>query len=227
MFVAGNVLESGANALIVRAYNAASGTLAWEMSRPATSPLALKAVGPRVLLAGLSSGAGYLGAFDAGSGALLWEDQVTEPSSFRDLAVEGNRAVVVGSAGGAVLVRSYDVTTGSIQWDQRSTPGPDTSEFATTVAVNGRSVYVGGAGVGDFVYSEILVRAHDAATGALLWDDRSHRSTRPALASATDLALGKNRLFVAGYGSGVGTDFIIRAYDIRGNASSAKNTANR
>ena len=106
VFVAGNVLESGANELIVRAYNAASGTLVWEMSRPATSPVALKAVGPRVLLAGSSSGAGYLGAFDAGSGALLWEDQATEPSSFRDLAVEGNRGVVVGSADGAVLVRS-------------------------------------------------------------------------------------------------------------------------
>jgi len=80
-------------------------------------------------------------------------------------------------------------------------------------------VYVAGASVVDFD-SEMLVRAYDAATGVMLWDDLSHRAGRPT--SAVSLALGRKQLFVAGYaytGGVSGTDFVIRAYDIRQDAA--------
>ena len=88
-----------------------------------------------------------------------------------------------------------------------------------TVGVNSTAVYVGGNSGQDFVYSEMLVQGYDAATGTLLWDDRSHRSDGST--TAVDMALGKNRLFVAGYTLGVGTDFVIRAYDIRNDGRAA------
>jgi hypothetical protein len=73
------------------------------------------------------------------------------------------------------------------------------------------------------VTSELMVRAYQAGTGELLWDDRSHPSTdRFVDRFLFDLALGKSRLFVVGYtidqDSSPDADFVIRAYDIRGDA---------
>ncbi len=212
--VAGTVTTtSSARDLLVRAYNAASGALDWEITRPSTNPETIKALAGRVFLAGSSSNHSYVGAFDARSGALLWEDEATDPSSsFRDIAVDGNRVVAVGSSGSALLVRAYDVG-GVMEWEARTSVPPGYSDSGITVALNSTVVYVGGNSSQDFVYSEMLVQSYDAATGTLLWDDRSHRSATPT--TAVDMALGKNRLFVAGYTSGVGTDFVIRAYDVR------------
>ena len=89
---------------------------------------------------------------------------------------------------------------------------PGFGALATGVALNDEAVYVVGSAGQDFGYSEVLVRAYDAIGGALLWDDRSHRN---ATSTAVDVALGKNRLFVAGYTTGAGIDFLIRAYRIR------------
>jgi len=52
----------------------------------------------------------------------------------------------------------------------------------------------------------------------LLWDDRSHSSPRT---TAVDLALGKSRVFVAGYTttSATNSDFLIRAYAARPNTA--------
>jgi hypothetical protein len=79
-------------------------------------------------------------------------------------------------------------------------------------------VYAAGSSGEFFGNSEFLVRAYNAADGSLLWDDRSHASTETA---AVDLALGKFRLFVAGYtfNSSTETDFLIRAYDTRSDAT--------
>jgi hypothetical protein len=57
------------------------------------------------------------------------------------------------------------------------------------------------------------VQAYDAGSGALLWDDRSHPGTT---AAAMDLAVGKLRVFVAGYSQSAGNaDWVIRTYDNR------------
>jgi hypothetical protein len=82
------------------------------------------------------------------------------------------------------------------------------------IVLNENTVYAAGSAGQFFGNSEFLVRAYDVADGSLLWDDRSHASTETA---AVDLALGKFRLFVAGYTSDGSTDadFLIRAYDAR------------
>ncbi|MEO8256591.1 MAG: PQQ-binding-like beta-propeller repeat protein [Acidobacteriota bacterium] len=222
VFVAGNTLSPLGRDLLVRAYDAPTGALRWEIDRPSTSPVAMTAVAGRVFLAGSASNHSYVGAFDARRGTMLWEDEGTEPGNFRDLAVEGDRVVAAGSAGRSLLLRAYQVDSGSLQWEAPRSVPPGT-ELALTVALNDSTVYVGGSRGEDFAYAEVLVRGYDALTGAVLWDDRSHRSPFLSGTGAVGLALGKNRLFVAGSAQsvGTGTDFIIRAYDIREDKKSA------
>ncbi len=217
VFVAGNSLIGGARDLLVRAYNPFSGALVWESTRPSTSPNAIKAVAGRLFLAGSSFNNNYVGAFSARTGDLLWEDDSMQPGFFRDIAVEGNRVVAAGSSGSSLLVRSYDAESGILEWQDQPVLPFGFRDFATSVALNDRAVYIAGSSSQDFVYSEILVRGYDASTGELLWDDRSHRSSSSST-TAVDVALGKNRLFVAGYALGGGTDFVIRAYGIRNDA---------
>jgi len=213
VFVAGTTMMSTTSNLLVRAYNASSGALVWEMTRPSTSPVTIKAVGGRVFLAGSSSDHNYVGAFDAKSGVMLWEDAALDRGIFLDLAVDSNRVAVAGASNSALLVRAYDVGSGVMEWEAQTAVAPGFREFGATIVMNERAVYVGGTSGRDFVYSEMLVRSYDSATGTLLWDDRSHRSGSSA--TAVDMALGKNRLFVAGQASGVGIDFVMRAYDVR------------
>jgi hypothetical protein len=115
----------------------------------------------------------YLGAFGTRNGAVLWEDSGTEAGgSVRDIAIEGDRLVAVGGASSGLRVQSYNVVSGLLEWAARTSVLRGFLEFGTSVATNGRAVYVAGASVQDFEYAEIMVRAYDAATGMLLWDDR-------------------------------------------------------
>jgi hypothetical protein len=214
VFVAGNTVDGGQSDGLLRVYNAASGALEWELTQRSLFPSALKVVGRRLFMAGSFFDHSYLGAFDTRSGAVLWEDSGTEARGYvRDIAIEGDRIVAVGGGSSGLRVHSYDVVSGLLDWADRTSVLPGFQEFGTSVATNGRAVYVAGASAQDFGYAEIMVRAYDAKTGMLLWDDRSHRSGRPT--TAVDVALGKKRLFVAGYAAGQGLDFVVRAYDIR------------
>jgi hypothetical protein len=214
VFVAGTIAAAGRSDGVLRVYNAASGAIDWEWTRPAMNPAALQVAGGRLFMAGSSSDHSYLGVFDTKSGGLLWENEGTARGGyFSDIAINGNRIVAIDAVGSGLRVHSYDVMSGMLQWEQQQVVPPGVFERGATVATNGTAVYVAGASVLDFEYSEMMVRAYDAATGEFLWDDRSHRSGRPT--TAVGIALGKKRLFVAGYAQGVGTDFVIRAYDIR------------
>ena len=196
----------------MRAYDISSGALVWETTRPSTSPTEIKASGGRVFLAGSSSNHSYVGAWDPKSGALLWEDESTDSGIFRDISVKGDLVVAAGSSQSALLVRVYDARDGAMEWQDQTSVAPGFLDFATAVALNDRAVYVVGSSGQDFVLPEMLVRSYAAKDGTLLWDDRSHRSVgAPFGTTAVDVALGKNRLFVAGSA----LDFVVRAYDIQ------------
>ena len=208
--VAGTTTSAGGERdLIVRAYDAASGDLLWERTRLATSPVKIIAIGGRVFVAGSSGGHSYLGAFNARTGADLWEDGLPLPGLFRDLALHGERIVAAGSSLNGVFVRAYDTVSGAMEWQDLTTPAPG-FDSAAAVVLNDNVVYVAGNSGRDFDYTEVLVRAYDASAGNLLWDDRSHRGSGSS--TAVGLALGPRRLFVAGYTAG---DFLMRAYDAR------------
>jgi outer membrane protein assembly factor BamB len=206
--------------LLIRVYNVKSGALLWETTRPSTGVVAVKANADGVFLAGASSRQYYIGAYDIKNGTLLWEDQGGAASAqFLDLAVTGDQVVATGMQQSALILNAYDAATGARRWEALTSPPVGVNDRGVAVASNGRAVYVcgGSSNAQNFEDSEFLVQAYDAATGTLLWDDRSHGSS---YSRAVDLALGKNRLFVAGYATSTTMDFVMRAYDIRGDAPS-------
>jgi outer membrane protein assembly factor BamB len=214
VFVAGTTGTPSGQDLLLRAYDASSGKLTWEFAHEAAFPTALKAISGRVFLTGSASSQPYIAAFEGKSGLLLWDDAPSISGAFNEIAVKHERIVAAGSSGTGLLVRAYDVRNGHMAWQDQTSVLPGYGEVATAIALSDDAVYIGGSSRKDFVYSEVLVRAYDSADGSLLWDDRSHRTRNSA---AVDLALGKNRLFVAGYTYTApnNTDFLIRAYRVR------------
>jgi hypothetical protein len=200
--------------LFVRAYDAASGDLDWEISQPGVIPATMKLASGRLLVAGAAGPSTYLAAFSARTGASLWDDMVPTSGGILDIAVAGSRIAAAISSGTGFAVGVYRLTTGKGIWEDRPTISPGFFENVRAIVLNEDTVYAAGSAGELYGNSEFLVRAYNAVDGSLLWDDRSHASTDTA---AVDLALGKFRVFVAGYTSDSSTnaDFLIRAYDAR------------
>ena len=217
IFVAGTVYSRGdVRDLFLRAYDASTGDLTWEIGRAGVEPATLHIASGRLLVAGAAGSTTYLAAFSAKTGASLWDDMVPTSGRIVDMAVAGRRIAAAISFGTSFAVRAYSLMTGGLEWENRPTISPGFLEEVHALVLNQHTVYAAGFSgeTGMFGNSEFLVRAYDAADGSLLWDDRSHASTATA---ALDLALGKFGLFAAGYtfDSSTGTDFLIRAYDVR------------
>jgi len=226
LFVAGSAAPAAnpaASDMFVRAYEVQSGDVEWEVSRTNVSPVELELSSGRLFVAGASSGgasATYLAALSAKTGAALWEDTAPLPGFFNDIAVKGSRLVGAIQVGAGFAIRAYDANTGAIEWQENSATPPGFSEAVLAVDMNDKAVYVAGRSTQDFRYSELVVRAYEGRTGALLWDDRSHR-TNAGVNTFADVALGKHRLFVAGFtfNDAANADFLIRAYDVRKGAA--------
>ena len=201
--------------LILRAYDVLSGEINWEVTRPGVRPFDLELAAGHLIVAGAYSNPSttFLAAFTPRKGAPLWEDTAPVAGSFTDIAVKGTRLMAITS-GQTRVVRSYDLITGSVEWqDLRTGQG----EFDLAIDLNDNVVGVAGF-VSDFqrFTNEFMVRAYDAHTGALLWDDRSDRAGGEG-SVANSIVLGKNRLFAAGYATTESSerDFLVRAFDIR------------
>jgi outer membrane protein assembly factor BamB len=227
VFVSGTTTTGNRTTGLLRVYNAATGALEWSLTRR-EFVTGLAVVGRRLVVFGSYFDLSYLGVFDTRTGAALWEESGTEARGHVNaVAIEDTHLVAVGggSIGVGLRVQSYDLESGRQEWEARTEVGPGVLDVGNSIATNGRAVYIAGAHVRDdqdvqgFHFQEIMVRAYDAATGALLWDDRSHRSPRPS--TAVDVALDNRRLYVAGFAAASGTnhDFVIRAYDIRADAA--------
>lgn len=122
---------------------------------------------------------GLLRCYDARTGGLLWEARPGAEGhdyEFGPLATDGNRlfaaALVVRPASGFDwVVRAHDLRTGELLWeDARDGVGDD--EPAGLATAGGRLFVTGAAGGPDAdTDGSFVVRAYDAATGALLWQD--------------------------------------------------------
>jgi outer membrane protein assembly factor BamB len=160
--------------------------------------------------------------YDVRSGAVSWTDQT---AAFSGLSTE----VFVTSAGSNVFaagytpstvcctdifVRAYDARTGHVLWDDVFDKGGDDlpqgiAASPSVVAVVG---YGGNATTPPFTAVDFLVRAYDAATGAVLWDDQVDNG--PFEDAAWAVAIEGNRVFVAGTTSTLsGHDMILRVYE--------------
>ncbi len=199
--------------LFVRAYDASSGDVDWQIGRQSVIPTKLILASGRLLVAGAAANGTYLAAFSAASGVRLWQDTAPTAGTLVDIAVKGPR-IAAAILGRQSAVRAYNLITGRVEWEDRLPIRPGFQQLVFAVAQNNDSVFAAGSSGQDFGNSEFMVRAYDARKGTLLWDDRCHPSEQTA---AVDLTVDKSRLFVAGYTSdGVtSTDFLIRAYDVQ------------
>jgi hypothetical protein len=143
----------------------------------------------------------------AAGGDLLWEDRFDLTGGFDSaeaVAVQEHRLFVFGqgqvpSVNGIEdfdwIIRAYDRLSGTLLWQDQVDGGLDIAENARAIAVHGRHVLAvgaaGGNGDGDY-----WVRAYDANTGRLRWEDRI---VNPAGSeTAADVVIQGQKAFVVG-----------------------------
>lgn len=174
------------------------------------------------------------GKAHAAGGRLLWQDQFNKAGS-DDLAAQvtaqGHRVFAVGWARSApdnrdFLLRAYDSRTGRLLWqDQLDRAGGD--DYAVAVAAGGDAVFVGGSATNGAGNNDFLVRAYDARTGALVWEDQFDLAG--GFDSTRAVAKDGNRVFAAGVGQdAAGNDtWLVRAYNARTGTLLWENRFNR
>jgi len=199
VFVAGSTSSSPSEPwnMILRAYDALSGNLAWESVYPNALPSALAVSNGSVYV----GGSNFLVAYNSLTGKLIWSK--ASPDTIVDLAVTDSRIFAAGS-----LLRAYD-GTGDLVWEVPAAEG----ESAHAIELSGDVVFLVGAKSQpeQLESSEFLVRAYSAESGNLVWEDLSHTSPN---STAFDVAVAGEQAFAVGWTTNlnVDTDFLIRAY---------------
>jgi glucose dehydrogenase len=161
------------------------------------------------------------------AGSLLWQD-VLNPTGGSDIAnwveVAGGRTFAAGQVRGVSTgldfgVRAYDGAGGALLWEDRiDRLGAGDAAFWVGES-DGRVAAVGflaGDATCRWIDSgncDLYVRAYEASTGAVLWEDRADYGGGADFAASA--AAGGGRVVVVGYGTGPAgdTDFWVRAYD--------------
>jgi len=230
---------TGDRDFLVRSYDARTGVLLWDdVFDPAGAPTngsqqSVAARGRTVVVAGRFQTPAFevlaVRAYDARTGAVLWTNTFDPPGEYAEVgavAVAGRFVVLAGASEDAItseddfLVRAIDRKDGTTRWTDvvGGTRGGD--DGATALALTRSKAFVAGwlddaaapVGSGD----DLLVRAYDLSSGALLWEDLSDEE--PGSERGRSVALAGGRLLVAGSAR----DFdegnalpLVRCYDAR------------
>ena len=165
-------------------------------------------------------------AYHASTGALAWQDRVDwgRDEFASGVVTAPGRVFVSGNAsragtGSDWLLRAYEADTGRLLWEQIfDYAGRSDISRGTALAAAGDLVILGGVGTNaqavDGSNTDYIVRAHDASTGALVWQDRI-----AGFSGAYSMAQDGDRLFVGGWSYRPQVDrAIVRAYDVRSGA---------
>jgi hypothetical protein len=209
------------------AYDARSGRQEWEVSSDRLSEIrALVAHHHRVFAVGTTAGLSeqrdlFVGAFDPKTGAQLWHDTVDYASGIESghaATAESGRVFVVGQSAhptdqGRVkaFIRAYDARTGARLWDDLVDLFPFAVDYLAATEADGLGlVYlVAGGTQGTSIGSTFVIRAYEAESGRLKWQNQLASSD-----GATVVAADRNLVFTGGtVGSNLG--FLVRAYDRR------------
>ena len=156
-------------------------------------------------------------------GTLLWEDRY-DASPFEQafsVATRRDRVFVAGyvenSPGRDFVVRAYDAATGILAWQDQLNKGDD--DFASGVVTDAKRVFVSGTTFKPGNDYDWILRAYDADTGDLLWENTFDLAARSDFSRGTALAAGNGLVFLGGYGTNaqdvgdLNTDYIVRAHD--------------
>jgi len=173
---------NGNSDFFVQAYHASNGTLLWEdivvTAGPDDTASAVVGDRERVFVGGDRSAAPgnfdfLIRAYNAATGAFLWEDTVSTGSEFglvRKLVLEEGRLFAISANG---LVRTYEVDTGRLIWGDKITNSETLAFVGRDLAVDKKRVFA----VGRFdnlttANQDFFVRTYDADTGNVLWESR-------------------------------------------------------
>ncbi len=226
--------------LLIRGHDAATGTLLWQhRTQGPLSDLStmrgLASDGKHVFAAGSIANASgknvfLVQAYDAETGAILWQDQVDKGGDFDAayrITVKGHRVFAGGSGGRQclnapsppsdcnALLRTYESKTGALLWEREvGGVGVDDGFPPEVLAHNGAVILA--TTVSDTTNPANLdwfIQAYDSATGQPLWEDR--RDAGGGDETPLDLVLRGGRLFVVGRAVDATNnwDFTVRAYD--------------
>jgi hypothetical protein len=229
---------------LVRAYDARNGWRLWEDTTPGargtggTWTKVVRADGGRVFaaqpvqLAETFRQAPRVKAFDAVSGALLWEDRLEtgERQWLQDLAVADGRVSAVGYGGAGcvsgvrsncdAVIRTYGAHRGSLLWE-RSIDLSGLDDAAELVVADRDVVFVNSTAgplttlPGCCTIGQWVVHAFDGSDGRLLWQGLGEEGD----SAIYNMAHAGGRLFIPGRAVDLGSsewDWILRAYDVRG-----------
>lgn len=193
VFVAGyvNVYRGGAyrgRDFVVRAHEPSTGKLLWQDQLDKGSDdfaSGVVADGTRVFVSGTTFGPRrydwIVRAYDAKTGQNLWE--ATFDLAGRDdfsrgtaVALEGGLLFVGGYAGNSRgnqdwIVRAYNTSSGALVWQDQFDFGGD-SDGVRSLAIKDGRLFAGGVAHAPGGYGA-LVRAYNAASGAILWQERT------------------------------------------------------
>jgi len=206
VFVAGTLGDGVLDrALAVRAYDGATGALAWaaepgQLDAPEVIP-AVVASPDRVFVGAVVDGTARVLAYDAASGDVLWTRDVAGADTIGALALAAGRVVATARDAQTLSIRAYDQATGDLLWQRaEALPGGvgapitvDGFQLAATAATVHTSYRRNGS-------SPMELHAYDAADGTPLWS----RTTDVA----HDLTIAAGRLYAT---SGAG--FFARSFD--------------
>jgi hypothetical protein len=204
--------------VLVRAHRAKDGELLWadtfDRSGGFDDALGITLARGRVFVLGgadlpaNSRGTPLIRAYESETGRLLWHQELFAGDGVFDSAVVRGRRVVAIGGNSAWLVQAYDTDTGAPLWGDRF--GNGVSNRAIGVAEHAGRVFVGGRARPPGATLNWLVRAYDAASGQVLWEDYAGGGIS---GQATSLAVGGNRVIAVG--QCCASDWLVRTYDAR------------
>src|SRR5262245_5971456 len=233
VFAAGASTDGMGNGrFLVRAYDAATGALAWEDQSFRGLAFGVAARMGRVMVGGFATLPGgkwatVVRAYDTATGKLLWENRILDSGVAVSLAIQNDTLYTAGGSNydaalqGHLCTRAYDVRNGALLWESELPlsgaldQGWMVVPRGTRVFTAGSSSHTQGSCTDDFINGncDFVVRAHDAATGALLWEDVLDKAGQRDGAYA--LAVRRGKVYAAGLGSNGSftRNFLVRAYD--------------
>lgn len=173
---------------LVRAYHVATGELLWQDAlTPPGFTVDMAAAHGRVLVVGEGDfgeepdGRDFaVRAYRAADGRLLWQDRLDfrgQRDGADAAAIRGRRAAAVGTlrdedAGEWMsVIRGYHSRSGEVLWERR-VPTQRTRLQGSAVAIDRGKVFVADNILGPDGDNQLLVRAFDADSGAILWSHR-------------------------------------------------------
>ena len=187
----------------------------------------------RVFVAGESettagSSAFTVKAFDAKNGSLLWESYYDREGEGWDGAyavvadddkvfVSGSTATAAGDS--AFAVRAYNAKNGKLLWENNYEPEGDLPLWDESwgMTVKDNKVFAVGTTETAAGGNAFAVRAYDATSGKLLWDDNYNREGGNLWDVAYRAVAKDNRVFVVGQTmtAAGGSAFTVRTYDAK------------